>query len=186
MVRYLVALCCLLFVFGCAEKKTWYLDYGIAESDLGTDKAIIAAAQAIGSREIDDIEAAGEYLNRTKISEHQAELLMKHSERYWGHARRFPFILKPLVRSGHYKVTYPLIKEGLKSSDDSMRVLSAQTLGSMGCDAKDSLPMLELVSESDSSAVQEPARIAIREISLDCRSKNASGAPGVAPGIWPR
>jgi len=167
--KYFVFLFVALLLGGCAS-STWYEDYGVIETELGTDKAIVAAGEALSSGDRSNIKGAAHYLKSIELTENQATILSSHiSEGMNDYSRRA--IINSLFHHGYKDIAYPYVVTGLQSRNGRVRANSAKLLGSIGCEAKDSLPMLKIVSSNDGRGVQEQARIAYRQISLDCLSR---------------
>lgn len=164
----------LFFIFavllgGCSS-STWYKDYGVIETELGTDKAIVAAGKALSSGDKSNIRGAAHYLKTVELTENQATMLTNQISEGMNDYSSL-VITNALFHHGYKNIAYPYAVTGLQSRSGSMRANSAKLLGSFGCEAKDALPMLKIVSSNDERGVQERARIAYRQISLDCLSK---------------
>lgn len=167
ILNFLSVLIFMLLASGCAAKD-WYEDYGV--TDLDSNKAIIAAVEAMNKGNKPQRKGAADFLMSANLTEKQADILDKQYEFASNEYTRVR-ISRTLMEKGFKKQALPGLLLGLNDRNGGLRAMSLRYLSEYGCAAKEALPMIKVVSTNDSLSIQRVAKKTYREISLDCMTK---------------
>lgn len=165
--KVIVVLFALLILSGCATRDLAN-DYGLV--GLNSNDAVITATKTMSEGSRREKIGASRFLKRASLNGEQADILMTQYKLTSDKYAKIQ-IAQILMEQGFAKQAYPVLTSGLNHLDGTIRHLSANYLGQLGCDAKSALPMLNVISMNDRRSIQEQAKIAIRRISLDCMAK---------------